>query len=57
MQCIMARNDRDIDGTAVYVDNSIKRYFEEFALNIAEKAVGSYLEKKTPEYEKLIQSP
>jgi hypothetical protein len=57
MQCIMASNYRDIDGTAVYVDNSIKRYFEEFALNIAEKAVGSYLEKKTPEYEKLIQSP
>ena len=57
VQCIMSNNYRECDGTAVYVESSIKRYFNEFALNIAEKAVNSYLVKKTPEYEKLSQSP
>jgi hypothetical protein len=57
VQCIMSNNYREVDGSAVYVENSIKRYFDEFAFNIAERAISSYLEKKIPEYEKLIQSP
>ncbi|MEW6326258.1 MAG: hypothetical protein AB1487_01495 [Thermodesulfobacteriota bacterium] len=54
LECVMSKNYQEIDGTVSYNHMALRRFFDEFALKIAERAVRSYLEKKTPDYARLI---
>jgi len=54
LECVMSKNYQEIDGTVSYDYMALKRFFDEFALKIAERAVRSYLEKETPDYARLV---
>lgn len=53
LQCVLSKNYQDIDGTVVYDEQAVQRFFDEFAFPVAEKIVKDYVVGKRPDYEAL----
>jgi len=43
LECVLSKNYLDVDGSAVYSEDDIKRFFNEFAINEAESIVRKFL--------------
>lgn len=50
LACVLSDNYRDPDGGVAYDAEAVRRFFDEFALPAAERAVSAYLEGETPPY-------
>ena len=51
--CVLSQNYRDADGAVPYDEEAVRRFLDEFALPLAERAVNAYLDGERPDYEKL----
>ncbi len=47
LQCVLSKNDQDENGRVTYDSDSVKRFFSEFALPVAQKVVDTYLSGQT----------
>ena len=43
LECVLSKNYRQRDGSVIYNEESIKRFFSEFAFDTAEKTIREYL--------------
>ncbi len=57
LQCVLSKNYQDIDGGVTYDEGRIRRFFEEFAVPLAERIIRAYLDGKEPDYETLAETP
>jgi hypothetical protein len=51
--CVLSQNYRDADGAVPYDEEAVRRFLDEFALPLAERAVNAYLAGERPDYETL----
>lgn len=51
--CVLSQNYRDADGAVPYDEEAVRRFLDEFALPLAERAVNAYLDGERPDYETL----
>ncbi|HUV87088.1 MAG TPA: hypothetical protein VMX79_08250 [bacterium] len=55
LECILSQNYRDADGSVPYDEEAVRRFLDEFALPLAERAVNAYLAGERPDYEALAR--
>ncbi len=53
LECVLSQNYRDADGAVPYDDGAVRRFLDEFALPLAERAVNAYLAGERPDYSTL----
>jgi hypothetical protein len=55
LECVLSQNYRDADGTVPYDEEAVRRFLNEFALPLAERAVSAYLAGDRPDYGRLAR--
>jgi hypothetical protein len=53
--CVLSQNYRDADGAVPYDEDAVRRFLDEFALPLAERAANAYLAGERPDYEALAR--
>jgi hypothetical protein len=53
LQCVLSENYRDADGSVPYDEEAVRRFLDEFALPLAERAVDAYLAGEKADYKTL----
>lgn len=56
LECVLSKNYQDIDGSVTCDEAVISRFFEEFALPLAEGVVRAYLEGESPDFDTLAKT-
>jgi hypothetical protein len=56
LECVLSKNYQDRDGSVTYNEAVIRRFFEEFALPLAERVVRAYIEGESPDFENLAKT-
>lgn len=51
LECVLSQNYRDVGGAVTYDEDAVRRFLEEFALPLAERAVNAYVAGERPDYE------
>lgn len=50
LECVLSGNYRDVDGAVPYDEEAVRRFLDEFALPLAERALNAYLAGERPDY-------
>jgi hypothetical protein len=53
LACVLSGNYRDADGAVPYDEGAVRRFLDEFALPLAERAANAYLAGESPDYKTL----